>query len=193
MHKSAFADDIDLLGKLDNAIEHENDAKQRLDAKHKIINMLVKCEFDEQCELNMIPDLEVITKTDKNLVYRGFLTYLKWEKSDLEFQVKHCQINEKRAVRKVFAQCYANWVNDEINHPPQSPDEIDKQEHQRYICLKNNMDPLATQGNIFAQAEMVNVFEYLRDPKSLDLWSAKVLSQKGSAKFDKFMRCHELP
>ncbi len=189
----AAAVEVDLLGKLDNVEEHVSDENKRYEGKYKIIQMLVKCEFDEQCELNMIPELEDLFKQTKNLMYKGFLTYLKWEKSDLEYNIKHCQIPEKKQVQKVFAKCYGQWVDYEINHPPQNRQEIDKIETDRNHCIKENSKPLAEQGNLFAMAELVNLGEHFKDPKEMSFWSAKMDAQKGTAKYDLYMKCSELP
>ena len=189
----ASAVDINLLDKLDDVAENVSDTNKRLDGKHTIIKMLVKCEFDEQCELNMIPELETLSKQDKNIMYKGFLTYLKWEKNDLAFNIKHCQIPEKKEVRKAFAQCYGQWVDDETNHPPQNREEIDKAETDRYRCLEEKVKPLAEQGNLFGMAEMVNLNEHFTETKELNLWTAKIEAQKGTAKYQLYMKCSELP
>lgn len=189
---SVQAVEIDLLGKLDNAEEYATNPQQRMKAKHTIMQMLIACEFDEQCELGMIDKLEVITKNDPNIMYKGFLTYLKWEKNDLLHNIKFCQIDEKRQVRKIFAACYAKWLEDN-ERSPENRNAIDKKESQRYQCYKEKFEPLAEQGNIFAQAAMVNVGEYFKDSKLMTMWSNKIQSQQGTPKYQKFMDCSELP
>ncbi len=187
--------EINLLGKLDDVQEHVADSKLRLEGKYAILKMLIDCQFDEQCELNLIPKLEVIVKEKEknNVMYKGFLTYLKWEKSDLEYNIKYCQSAEKREVRVAFADCYEQWRQKEMNHEKINRQEIDKLEHERYMCIKEKMETLASRGNIFAQAELVNTFEYLKDSKNMSAWSAKVQSQKGTPPFDLLLKCPELP
>lgn len=188
-----YAIDTNLLRKLDIVQENVSDSKQRLDAKHKILGMIIQCEFDEQCMLGIIKELQEITKTDHNLVYKGFLKYLTWEKADLEYNAAHCNIPEKREVRKEFAICYEAWINEEIKHPPHSREEIDKQTNNREMCIKNKIENLAKNGNVFAKAQMVNSFQYLRDKAGVDYWSNQLEREKDSAKFNLFLKCAELP
>lgn len=192
---TAEAVEINLLGKLDDVQEHVADGKLRLEGKYAILKMLIDCQFDEQCELNLIPKLEALVKdkNKNNIMYKGFLTYLKWEKSDLEYNIKYCQSDEKRVVRADFADCYEQWRQKEMHHDILSRQEIDKLEHERYMCIKEKMEVLAHHGNIFAQAELVNTFEYLKDPKNMNEWSAKVQSQKGTSQFNLLLKCPELP
>lgn len=185
--------EMNLLKKLDNVEEHAPNDKQRIQGRHTILGMMVQCEFDEQCELEMIEKLEALIKKESNVMYKGFLTYLKWEKADLEYNVKHCQIEEKRQVRKGYAACFAKWMDEDSKNPTPSRATIDKLETQRQACLKKEMEPLAEQGNIFAEAVMVNVSEYFKEREKMTFWTNKVQSQKGTAKYDLFMKCSELP
>jgi hypothetical protein len=190
---SLSATEMDLLAKLDDVTELVNDAKQRHEGKYEILNMMIKCEFDEQCELEMIPKLEALSKENHNLIYKGFLTYLTWEKGELQYNIKHCQNEEKRKVRKLFAECYQIWADKEHAIMNETRQQIDQFEHDRYMCIKEKMQEPANEGNIFAQAELVNVYEYVKDPKNLNLWSAKIESQKGTPQHDLLLRCPELP
>jgi hypothetical protein len=185
--------ELHLLDKLEDVSEYVKDNNKMLEAKHKVLNMLIKCEFDEACELALIPPLEELIKHDNNVIYKGFLTYLKWEKKDLEYNMAHCNLPDKKAIRVVFAKCYQIKVDEEIKSPPIHREEIDKLEYEREMCIKNGMESLANNGNIFAQAQLVNSFEYLKDPKAMSFWLNKVESQKGTQEYNNYFRCLELP
>ncbi|MBN9288164.1 MAG: hypothetical protein BGO43_03870 [Gammaproteobacteria bacterium 39-13] len=185
--------EIKLLNKLDQVEEYAPNETQRIKGKHTLLSMLIDCEFDEQCELGMIEKLQNLIKEDANVMYKGFLTYLKWEKADLEYNVKHCQIEEKKQVRKGYAACYAKWMDEDSKNPTPPRAIIDKLESDRQACLKKQMAPLAEQGNIFAEAVMVNVSEYFKDSQKMTFWSSKIQSQKGTPKYEMYMKCSELP
>ncbi len=183
--------EVDLLGKLDDIEEHAS--PQQFHAKYDIVQLLVTCEFDEQCELNLKEELQKRVMGEKNIIYSAFLKYLEWEKHDLEYNIKHCQIQEKKELRKVYAQCYQAWLDELKNNPPQYRSDIDKIEHNRYVCIKDKATPLAQQNNIFAQADLVNLGEHFKDPKAMALWEAKINAQKGSEKYKRYMQCSEIP
>ncbi|MBS0288012.1 MAG: hypothetical protein JSR17_11985 [Proteobacteria bacterium] len=185
--------EVDFLGKLDTIEEHVADPVKRLQGKYTIIEMMANCEFDEQCELNMREELEKRAKEEKNLMYVAFLKYLDWEKADLEYNIKHCQIEDKKAVRKIYAKCYKAWVEQEKNHPPKNRQEIDKIENDRNLCLQENELPLAEQGNIFAQADLLNLAEHFKMPGDMSKWEAKVNAFKGTKKYEQYMQCSEIP
>lgn len=189
----ALADEVNLLGKLDMVSEHVSNKKQRIEAKNTILKLLIECEFDEKCEIQLIGKLEDISKKDPNVIYKGFLTYLKWEKSNLEHFAKQCHIEEKTQVRKEIAACYAITLKKEEEHPPQTRKEIDLYEHQKLLCIKDKLNPLAQSGNIFAQAFMANMAEYLEDTKGMDEWVRKIDAQKGTPKYEQYFRCSEIP
>ncbi|MGD9591751.1 MAG: hypothetical protein AB7V32_04430 [Candidatus Berkiella sp.] len=192
-HLYASNVEVDFLGKLDTIEEHVSDPEKRLKAKYTIIEMMSKCEFDEQCMLNMKSELQQLAQEQKNIMYSAFVKYLDWEKNDLEYNIQHCQIDDKKEVRKVYAKCYQQWVDVEKNHPPQNRGEIDKIENDRNLCLLENMTPLAQKGNIFAQADLVNLGEHFKDAQLMSKWEAKVNEQKGSAKYQQYMKCSEIP
>ena len=102
-------------------------------------------------------------------------------------------MDDKKAVRKVYAKCYQQWVDVERKNPPQNRSQIDKIENDRNLCLKENMTPLAEQGNIFAQADLVNLGEHFKDPKGMSKWEAKVNEQRGTAKYNQYFKCAEIP
>ena len=185
--------EVDLLGKLDNIEEHVADPEKRIKGKYTIIEILCQCEFDEQCILNKKDELDQLAKQQKNLMYVAFLKYLEWETKDIEYNAKHCQMDDKKALRKVYAKCYQQWVDSEKNNPPQNRAQIDKIENDRNLCLIENMTPLAEQGNIFAQADLVNLGEHFKDAKAMSKWEAKVTAQSGTTKYQQYMKCSEIP
>ncbi len=189
----ASAVEINLLGKLDDAQEYVSDPLKGVVAKYTIIEMMAKCEFDEQCELNMKPQLEQLAKEQKNILYSAFLKYLEWSKKDLAFNIKHCQIDEKKIVRKVYAKCYLDWVEAEKKHPPLNRHEIDILETNRNKCLRENELALANAGNIFAQADLVNLAEYFKDTAEMNKWSAKIEAIKNTPQYQLFIKCSEIP
>jgi len=185
--------EVDFLGKLDDAQENVADPEKARIGKYTIIEMMAKCEFDEQCELNMKPQLEKLAKEDKNIIYSAFLKYLNWEKSDLEFNIKHCQIDDKKALRKVYAKCYLEWVDAEKNHSSQNRHDIDVLEDKRYRCLQENALPLAEAGNIFAQADLVNLAQHFQETAQMNKWAAKIEALKNTHKYEQYMKCSEIP
>ena len=182
-----------LLYKLDTVAEHGDSHEAGQQAKYRILNMMIDCEFDEACELQMIPKLQALNKQTPNIVYKGFLNYLQWEKSDLESNAKNCKSEQKKQARKVYAACYKKWAEQEIAHPPQAPLDIEKSIHSREMCIEKNIKSLADKGNIFAQTELMNVAVKDNDDESVRKWSAKIESKKGTADFNVLMKCPELP
>ena len=60
-------------------------------------------------------------------------------------------------------------------------------------CLQENLEALANEGNIYAQAEMMNIAVYKNDKKATDHWYGKVQGQMGKPSFKQYMVCSELP
>jgi hypothetical protein len=190
---TAFAENINLLGKLDIVAENVSDKRQRIEGKNHILRLLTQCEFDEKCEIELIGKLEETIKRDPNLMYKGFLTYLKWSKSELERNSQYCNAKEKRDLRKKMAICYNESMAAQEKNPPFSRTAIDKFERQKLECLRKQIEPLAKEGNIFAQAFMSNIAEYFKDIQSEGYWLEQIEKKRGTEQYNFYFQCTELP
>ncbi|MBS0289246.1 MAG: hypothetical protein JSS07_04305 [Proteobacteria bacterium] len=184
--------EIDLVGKLEMIQEYESDPVKRLTAKYNIIRLMTQCEFDEACELNTQDALEGFYNQEKNIMYKAFLKYLTWEKKNLEYNIQNCQLDEKKLVRKFYAQCYENWIETQMRHQ-MDRQAMDINDDNRYRCIKEKGESLALQGNIFAQAALVNVAEHFNELQEMSQWVNKIENAKGTSSYEHYMKCSELP
>lgn len=186
-------EDIDLLDKLDALEEHVQDRAKHDEGRYYVLGMLIDCEFDEGCLLMKRKDLETFSKDKRNLILSGFLKHLKWRERDLMLNAQNCKLETKQAARKVFAACYKQFMEIEQNTPPKNRNEMDVQETNRYKCLYEKMEPLAKEGNIFAQAEMVNLSIYFKNDTATKRWYDLIKGRDDSKEYIKYLKCSEMP
>lgn len=190
---ATYADDLDLLGKLDDLQEHVANHEQHDAGRYAILGYLIDCEFDEACILKNRDKLVNLSKTNRNLIFSGFLKHVDWNKRLLEYNANHCAIDAKKSVRKIYAQCYAEFIQAEKQNPPVNRHIMDVQENDRNLCLKAKIKSLAESGNLFAQAVMLNLAVHFNEKKEEEYWYNKMMSQKDTPAYQLYMKCSELP
>ena len=59
-------------------------------------------------------------------------------------------------------------------------------------CIKAKLEPLATDGNIFAQGELINFARNTNDQASLDRWNTMLQTEVNRSEFDVYQKCLDL-
>lgn len=183
-----------ILEKLDQAAElNKLSVNQRHEGRHQLILMLTRCEFAEPCLIQMIDDLKVIEDQTHNPMYLVYRNYLTSKKSELTEQAKRCDIPAKREVRKMIADCLKEMDIKEVNAQDLNRNKIDQIEDERDICIKNNVEQLAENGNLFAQAVMVNIYERSRNNAKMDHWYNEMQKKANTKEFATYLSCPDIP
>lgn len=183
-----------ILEKLDQAAElNKLSVAQRTEGRHQLIAMLTHCEFAEPCLLQMIDDLKSLSSQTKNPMYQTYLTYLQAKKLELIEQSQRCDLPEKKVVRKVIAQCLQEMDFKETHSKGINRKLIDQFQDERDICMKEKMESLAKDQNLFAQAMLVNFYEQTRDQKKMDYWYQQMEDKANTPAFKSYLACPDIP
>lgn len=183
-----------ILEKLDQAAElNKLSVTERHEGRHQLILMLTRCEFAEPCLIQMIDDLKVMEDQTHNPMYIVYRNYLTAKKPELIEQAKRCDIPAKRDVRKAIADCLKEMDIKEINTQEMNRNKIDQIEDERDLCIKSKVEQLATTGNLFAQALMVNIYERARDNPKMDHWYNEMQKKANTKEFATYLSCPDIP
>jgi hypothetical protein len=185
--------DIDLLGKLDSVREHARSEPELREGRDYVLSMMITCQFDEACMLKQIDPIQTHLKEKPNVLVSAFLKYLLWAKPQLENRAKHCKSAAKEKVREKFAHCYGDYLKTDQESPAKDRKTIDERDNLRTDCLKEHLEGLANDGNVYAQAEMMNIAVFRNDKKAVDHWYAMVEKQMKKPEYKQYMVCSELP
>lgn len=186
-------EEIELLDKLDALREQVSDRGKINEGRYYILTLLINCEFDEGCILSKVATIQEDNKNLKNAILSGFVRHIKSKQKDLAYNDQNCKLDTKQAVRKVFAECYKQFMETEQKTPPKNRNEMDVIESDRYKCLNEKMAPLAKAGNIFAQAEMVNLSVYFRNDTATQRWYDLIKGRDDSKEYHQYLKCAEMP
>lgn len=168
--------------------------EQREQGRKTLLLIVANCEFNEACMLNHIVPLRVKYEKERNPMYVWFSNYLHGQRDAFERDSRRCHNKEKKATRKVYAECLKARIESEaIAGSLTGRAKIDKLDDNQDICLKNSLEKLAVEGNIFAQAHMVNFAQLMSDSKSLDYWYNLIQKQVNTIKYQEFQKCNDLP
>ncbi len=183
-----------LLQKLDQAAELDKlSVAERSEGRHQLIVMLTRCEFAEPCLLQMIDELKSLSGQTKNPMYQVYATYLQAKKPELIEQTKRCDIPAKKAVRKVIAQCLQEMDLKETHSKSINRQLVDQFQDERDVCMKEKIEWLAKEDNLFAQAMLVNLYEQTRDQKNMDYWYKKMAEKANTPAFKSYLACPDIP
>lgn len=183
-----------ILEKLDQTTElNKLSTAQRIEGRHQLISMLIHCEFNETCLVQMIADLKTLQEKSPNPMYQVYSDYLQAKKPALLGQATRCDIPEKKVARKVIAECLQQMVAKEESMKILDRKTTDKFEDERDQCVKNKMEEIAKTGNLFAQAMLVNIYEQARDNKKLDYWYNEMQKKVDTKEFKAYLSCPDIP
>lgn len=189
-----YAQALAILEKLDQVAElNKLSVTQRSEGRHQLIVMLTNCEFAEPCLLQMIDELKSLSSQTKNPMYQVYGTYLQANKAEFIEKTKHCDIPEKKAVRKVIAQCLQEMDFKETRSKNINRKVIDQFEDEREVCVKEKIELLAKEDNLFAAAMLVNFYEQTRDQKNMDYWYKKMEEKANTPAFKSYLACPDIP
>lgn len=190
--KSVFA--LSILEKLDQTTElNKLSDDQRTEGRHQLILMLTRCEFAESCLLQMINDLTIIEQKTHNPMYQVYLNYLQAKKPEFTEQMSRCDIPEKKAARKIIANCLYEMVIKESAMKIIDRNTTDRLEDERDQCLKEKMEEAAKKGNLFAQAMMVNLFEQNRNTEQFNHWYNEMQKKANTKAYNDYLACPDIP
>lgn len=183
-----------ILEKLDQAAElNKLSVEQLYEGRHQLILMLTRCEFAEPCLIKMIDDLKIMEEKTHNPMYLVYRNYLIGKKPELTEQTKRCDIPAKRDVRKVISECLKEMDIKESNIKEMNRNIIDQIEDERDVCIKNKVEHLAINGNLFAQALMVNIYESSRNNAKMDHWYNEMQKKANTKEFATYLSCPDIP
>lgn len=185
---------LSILEKLDQTAELNNlSTAQRIEGRHQLISMLIRCEFKESCLIQMIDNLKALQEKSPNPMYQVYSQYLQAKKPELMEQATRCDIPEKTVVRKGIAECLQHMVTKEQSMKIVDRKMTDKLEDERDQCLQVKMEEIAKTGNLFAQAMLVNIYEQLRDNKKMDHWYDEMQKRSTTKEFKTYLACPDIP
>lgn len=185
---------LTLLQNLDRATELNKLTKeQRTQGRAQIAHMLINCEFAEPCLLKMMDDLTILEKQTHNPMYLVYRNYLRANEGQLKEQLKRCDIPQKQVVRKAVAECLQELLMKETHYKALDRKIIDKLQDEQDYCLKNKMEKLGEEGNLFAQAMLVNIFEQTRETKQLDHWYNEMQKKADTKEYHIYLTCPDIP
>jgi hypothetical protein len=81
----------------------------------------------------------------------------------------------------------------ELNTQEMDRNKIDQIEDERDLCIKSKVEQLATTGNLFAQALMVNIYERSRDNAKMDHWYNEMQKKANTKEFATYLSCPDIP
>jgi hypothetical protein len=166
---------------------------QKVTGTNTLMSIVVDCEFDEGCLLKQMVPIKELFEKEKNPMYVEFDEYLFKNKESLEKASKNCNLEDKKAARKIYALCYRDALVANQSMTLTTRDVIDKFEDHQEVCVKLHMEKLAEQRNIFAQAVMVNLYQEMGDTKKMDYWYNQIQKQSSSKQYQDLQSCPEVP
>lgn len=169
-------------------------AEQKNTGKSTLLLIVANCEFDEICLVKQMVPLKELFEKEKNPIYVDFVDFIFKNQDTLTKDGERCSNVEKKAVRKIYAECLKKRVSGELQIMPLSTrGKIDKLDDNQDICIKDSMEKLANEGNIYAQAVMVNLTQLMSDSKKMDYWYNQIQKQTGTKRYQDFQNCPEIP
>lgn len=168
--------------------------EQKINGRNTLFLIVANCEYDEACLLKQVVPLKELFEKERNPMYIDFAEFLSKNQDALERDSKRCNFEDKKVVRKAMGQCYKE-VSKDLNKASSLTERaiLDKQEDDLDVCVKAHMEKLAENGNIFAQAVLVNLYQQMSDEKKMDYWYNQIQKQSGTKKYQDFQSCSEIP
>jgi len=184
---------VDTLGKLQEISNQAHSPAQRDQGRMQILTLLIECQFNEGCILQMPQKLIELQKAQPNPMYPAYIAFIRYAEQELLSQQQPCQIPAKQEIRKVYATCLQERLHSEKTMLPLNREKIDELNQRQNQCLNEKIHPMASQGNIFAQAAMVNIGEQSRNTQNLEHWYNALMNKQGTQEFDSYLKCSDLP
>lgn len=188
-----LANAVDVLNKVDDLMGVAPNEKARKTGRHVILNFLAECEFSEPCILGLIYRLNEYNKKEPNPMFKEYVSFLDAQKQEIAKSALACRTPAKQVVRKAYAECIKERLANEDKIDILSREKIDKMRDEQDVCVKKKMTPIAKEGNIYAQAILVNLDEQSRDIKDMNFWYEEMTKKQGTEEFNTYLKCTDIP
>ncbi len=152
--------------------------------REKILSMMVGCELNDKCMLLMLTE---VVKNDPDPTYKAFLTLLQSQTDKIEHDAIYCDNEAMQTVRQAKTACVASAMG-KMNQMDAEDDAM-RLEGDMNNCLKDSMEKLAIDGNIFAQNALLNYNKRIKNPLEVIRWDTVVNAQKGTPQYKALQKC----
>jgi len=155
--------------------------------KFNLLAMLIGCDLNDQCVLSM---LKAVIKTDPNPMYNAFLLKLEAQTNQIEYEAAHCNIPDNDQVKKAVANCLSSELKKNISSTTGATEiSVDSIEVGVNTCIQKNMEKLANEGNLFAQASLVRYLMKMNQAEEGKRWAETIQKQAGTPPYEAYQRC----
>lgn len=186
---------LDYLAKIDLDATYVSE-KEGIEGRYKLWTLLIDCQFQEGCLLKQLEPLDALYKRTQNRMFLSFKDFLQHHEPRLQKYAAHCNIEAKRVVKKVYAQCLQEKMDQEKKRREEKRQsearfllqDINEIKDAYVTCLTTHMEPLAQENNLFAQAAMVSL-----GMASADVWYERMQRQAGTPAYLTYLNCSSLP
>lgn len=153
---------------------------------YRLASMIVGCEMDNKC---MQMTLTEVIKTDPHPIYEDYLNQLNQHKSQIEYEQAHCNTAEIRTYRRELSGCLMTMLQSIDPKKGISEEEKSKVENKLYGCIVEKMTSAAKQGNIYAQAAMMDRALKNKDEKAFNHWYNAIQRQQTTLEYSTYRAC----